>query len=134
MNLFPIQKRIISSLLIVTPLGFIFKFYTGPWSVWFNNYGAGLLNEIFRILMVFLFFHSRRSGYIISVCVFIITCIFEFLQLWHASFLELIRSNFVDRALIGITFSWWDLPHYFLGCMLGLIWIRIIMRKGEISE
>ena len=123
------QTRVILSLLIVTPLGFAFKFYPGPANGWFNNYGAGLLYEIFWILLAFLFFPSKRSANLIPVCVLVLTCILEFLQSWHPPFLELIRSSFVGSALIGTTFVWWDFPHYVLGCLIGWIWLRLLLRR-----
>lgn len=116
--------------MVVTPLGFAFKFYSGPGNIWFNNYGAGLLYETFWILLASLFFHSKRSVNMIPVCVFIVTCILEFLQLWHPPFLGAIRSSFLGSALIGTTFVWWDFPHYVLGCLIGWIWIRLLL-SGE---
>ena len=125
------HTRLILSLLIITPLGFAFKFYSGPGDEWFNNYGAGILYEIFWILLAFLFFPSKRSRYVIPVCVFIITCILEFLQLWHPPILEKIRSSFPGSALIGTTFAWWDYPHYALGCLIGWIWLRLLLHQGK---
>jgi hypothetical protein len=49
-----IRKNCLYSILAVTPVGFGFKLYTGPAHWWFNDYGAGLLYEIFWILVVFL--------------------------------------------------------------------------------
>jgi hypothetical protein len=129
MKWFPIQTRVLFSLLIVTPLGFAFKFYPGPGNGWFNNYGAGVIYEIFWILLAFLFFPSRKSANVIPVCVFVVTCILEFLQLWHPPFLEVIRSFFLVRALIGTTFVWWDFPHYVLGCLVGWVWLRFLLRR-----
>ena len=48
------HTRVAVSLLVVTPLGFAFKFYSGPGNWWFNNYGAGVLYEIFWVLLAFL--------------------------------------------------------------------------------
>jgi Protein of unknown function (DUF2809) len=126
------HTRVALSLLVVTPLGFVFKFYSGPGNGWFNNYGAGLLYEIFWILLAFFFFHSKRSANVIPVYVFLVTCILEFLQLWHPPFLEKIRSSFPGSALIGTTFVWWDFPHYVIGCFIGWIWIRFLLsREGK---
>jgi hypothetical protein len=124
------RKRTALSLLIITPLGFAFKFYPGPGNVWFNNHGAGLLYEIFWILAAFLFFPSRRSADRIPVYVFLATSILEWLQLWHPPLLEMIRSTFPGRALIGTTFVWWDFPHYVLGCFIGWIWTRILLHRS----
>ena len=123
------QTRVILSLLIVTPLGFAFKFYPGPANGWFNNYGAGLLYEIFWILLAFLFFPSKRSANVIPAYVFVLTCILEFLQLWHPPFLQLIRSSFMGSALIGTTFVWWGFPHYVLGCLIGWIWLGFLLGR-----
>jgi hypothetical protein len=132
MRLFSIQRKVVSSLLVVTPLGFLFKFYSGPGSWWFNDYGAGVLYEIFWILAAFLFFPSKHSVNVIPICVFIITCILELLQLWHPPFLEVIRSSFVGGALMGTTFVWWDFPHYVIGCLVGRSWIKFLLnREGK---
>jgi hypothetical protein len=119
------------SLLVVTPLGFAFKFYSGPGGSWFNNYGAGVLYEIFWILLAFLFFPTRKAANAIPVYVFVITCILEFLQVWHPPFLEAIRSSFLGSALIGTTFVWWDIPHYVLGSLIGWGRLTFLLRQGE---
>ena len=48
-----VRKYVLLSLLLVTPTGFLFKFYSGPLQWWFNDYGAGVLYVIFWILVVF---------------------------------------------------------------------------------
>ncbi|MBA7683417.1 hypothetical protein ES703_91781 [subsurface metagenome] len=115
--------------MIVIPVGFCFKLYSGPGSWWYNNYGAGVLYEIFCILLAFLFFPSKRPANVIPVYVFVTTCILEFLQLWHPPFLQEFRSHFLGSALIGTTFVWWDFPHYVLGCLIGWGWIKFLLRR-----
>ena len=88
-----ICKYCIYSLLVVTPLGFLFKLYPGPGRWWFNDYGAGLLYEIFWILIVFAILHRKKFINKIPVWVFMITSALEVLQLWHPKFLEMIRSD-----------------------------------------
>ncbi len=119
-----IRKQIIISLLFVIPLGFLFKFYSGPVHWWFNNYGAGLLYEVFWILFVFFFFPNKKTVNTIPVLVLVATCVLEVLQLWHPWFLEKIRSYFLGKALIGTTFVWWDFPHYVIGCLIGWVLIK----------
>jgi hypothetical protein len=116
------------SLFVVTPLGFGFKLYNGPAQWWFNDYGAGLLYEIFWILIVFLIFPKERLVLKIPVWVFIITCVLEILQLWNPLVLQAIRSSFIGRALIGTTFSWWDFVHYAVGCFIGWLWLRWLVK------
>jgi len=118
------------SLLIVTPLGFAFKHYSGPGNGWFNNYGAGVLYEIFWILIAFLVFPTKKAATRIPRWVFAVTCALEFLQRWHPVFLEQVRSHFLGSALIGTTFVWWDFPHYILGCLIGWAWLRWMTRRA----
>ncbi len=124
-----LRKWILLSLCIVIPLGFWFKFYTGPGEFWFNNYGAGLVYEIFWCLVVFLLVRPVRENTVkIAVMVFVGTCLLEVLQLWHPMFLESIRKTFLGSAILGTTFVWWDFPHYVLGSTIGLLWMRGIIK------
>jgi hypothetical protein len=120
------RKWIILSLCVVTPAGFLFKFYRGPGHIWFNDYGGGLLYEIFWCMVVFFFVPQRKNITPITLWVLIITCILETLQLWHPPFLEQIRSTFLGAALIGTTFVWLDFPHYILGCIIGWLLMRML--------
>jgi hypothetical protein len=122
---------LILSLCAITPLGFWFKFYTGPCRWWFNDYGAGVLYEVFWCLAAFFIWPKRKNAAKISLSVLAITCALETLQLWHPPFLQHIRSTFVGKGLIGTTFVWWDFPHYILGSLFGWLWIICI---AELSE
>ena len=124
-----VRKYIFITLLFVTPAGFLFKFYSGPGHGWFNAYGAGLLYEIFWILVFFFIFPGRKSADVIPLWVFLITSALEFLQLFHPPVLEKIRSCFFGKALIGTTFVWWDFPHYAAGSIMGWAYLRWLIRK-----
>ena len=117
--------------LIVTALGIIAKFYSGWGSQWVNNNLAGIWYEMFWCLFGFLFFFSHRAIIAIPIWVFLITCLLEFLQLWHPPILELIRSHLLGRFLIGTTFSWWDFPYYVVGCFLGWWVLRQIWQYSS---
>jgi Protein of unknown function (DUF2809) len=121
---------IIISVLIVVPMGFLFKYYYGPGHHWFNDYGAAVFYEIFWCLFAFLFFRSRVAVIQIPIWVFAITCILEFLQLWHPPLLEQIRASLIGKLLLGTTFIWWDFPHYVLGSVLGWLWLRQLHKIG----
>jgi len=124
------QINIITSLLIFIGMGFFFKFYSGFGQQWLNNYGAAIFYGIFWCLFAFLFIKSRKAVNQIPLWVFVVTCILEFLQLWHPPLLEQMRSILAGRLLLGSTFSWWDFPHYAIGCILGLLWLQKIAARG----
>ena len=111
----------VAALLVVTPLGFAFKYYQGPLHHWFNDYGAGVLYEVFWVVLGTMVFSPARPSWKVPAVVFAVTCALEFLQLWHPAFLETLRATFLGRALLGTTFVWLDFPHYVLGCALGYL-------------
>lgn len=130
------SKIIILSLLIVVVMGFSFKYYNGLAHQWFNNYGAAVFYEIFWCLFAFCFWKSSTAVKQIPIWVFVITCILEFLQLWHPPLLNQIRATLIGKLLLGTTFAWWDFPHYALGCILGWFWLKQLKNisyaeKGE---
>jgi hypothetical protein len=122
-SFFRINRGIIISLLIITPIGFLSKFYRGPAHLWVNNSLCGVFYEIFWCLVLALFFRRIRP-LMIALLVLIVTCSLEFLQLWHPPLLEWLRASFIGRTILGNSFSWSDFPYYFIGAFIGYIWIR----------
>ena len=124
------RLRSFISLLIITPIGFASKFYTGPGAWWFNNYAGGIFYEIFWCFVVILFL-PYASAFWVACSILGITCFLEFLQLWNPSFLESVRSTFIGSTLIGTTFIWWDFPHYVIGCFAGWLMIKSGIKNKE---
>lgn len=129
-SVFTTRKRILISLAVVVPAGFFFKLYSGPAQTWLNNYGAGVLYELFWCLVIFLFWPRGEIITRIVASVFAVTCFLEVLQLWHPWLLEEIRSTFLGSALLGTTFSWWDFPHYIVGCTIGWFWMHGLLKTS----
>ena len=115
------------SILIIAPLGFASKFYTGPAAKWFNDSLGGFLYEIFWCLVIS-FILIKAKPWKIALNVFIITCILEFLQLWHPVFLEMIRNTFIGRTIIGTTFVPSDFIYYAIGSLAGWILLEKIRK------
>ena len=127
------NKRILFNLialLIITPLGFFTKFYTGASSEWVNNSLGGVFYEIFWCLLIFMIF-IKFKPVLIATVVFLITCALEFTQLWKPEFLEILRENFLVRTVIGNSFSWSDFPYYIIGSIAGFALILLIKRISE---
>lgn len=121
------QLLIILSLFVIVPIGFYTKFYTGPAQAWVSDSLGGLFYEIFWILL-FAFIFPKVRPVKIAFWVFTITCGLEFLQLWHPSFLEILRGNFIGRTILGSSFNWFDFPYYFVGSLVGYL-ILILIKK-----
>lgn len=121
----------IVSLLVIVPLGILSKSYTGLMQWWFHGYAGAVLYEIFWCLFIFLLIPVKKSVKLIPIWVFFATCIIELIQLLQTPFLDAIRASFFGKWVLGSTFVWWDFPHYFLGSLLGWLWLRQIWRLGK---
>ena len=122
------RRCLFAFIALLTPLGIATKFYAGPWSQFVRSYLGGVLYVTFWILL-FLLFRPRLPARTAVLTVLAITCALEFLQLWHPPVLQAIRSTFLGHALIGSTFSWWDLPCYAVGAVLAWPLLRICRRS-----
>jgi len=121
---------IILALIVITPIGFITKYYHGPAEVWVNNSLGGLFYEIFWCL-VFAFIFIKVKPIKIAVWIFLITSALEFLQLWHPHFLRVIRGTFIGRTILGSSFNWLDFPYYFIGSALGFLFLYFIKKLAS---
>jgi hypothetical protein len=70
----------------------------------------------------------------IALLVLGVTCVLEFLQLWHPLWLEKIRRTFPGRALLGTTFDWTDFPPYFVGAWIGWMLVRLQQKIWRTCE
>jgi hypothetical protein len=125
------RLRVVEALLVVAAFGFAMKFYPGPGRWWVNDWGpASVAYEVFFMLLVFLVVPRRGAVTPIAVGVCVTTCVLEFLQLWQPPWLQAIRSTFLGGALLGDTFSWYDLPAYVVGCVLGWFLLRWLVLRS----
>ena len=124
---------IVLTLIVIVPVGFLTKFYSGPAQLWVNNSLGGLFYEVFWCLL-FAFIFPQVRPVKIALWVFVSTCFLEFLQLWHPPFLEIIRNNYFGRTILGNSFRWSDFPYYIIGSSLGyatLIILKSITNKSK---
>lgn len=119
----------IISILIIVPIGFYSKFYSGVAKNWVNNSLGGVFYEIFWCLLFFLF-ANKKNPRLIALYVFICTCFLEILQLSKSSILQFIRTYYIGQVIIGTTFVWSDFIYYVLGVTLGLYLIKFIISKA----
>ncbi|MGK7947106.1 MAG: DUF2809 domain-containing protein [Microcystaceae cyanobacterium] len=120
------QLFILISLLFLTLIGIASKFYQGWGERWINDRLVGIWYELFWCVLFFLWFPSRKNQYRIPIIVFIVTCLVEFLQLWHPPLLVYFRSYLIGKFLLGTTFSWGDFLYYAIGCFFGWIFLRLL--------
>lgn len=117
-------------LLLIIPVGFYTKFYTGPGQDWIGNSMGGLIYEIFWCLIAAMIFPFARSIKI-AIIVFILTCLIEVSQLWHPPLLEAIRLTFIGRTILGNSFNWMDFPYYAIGCFIGWALLTAVRKAAS---
>lgn len=137
------RRRLIATALIalIVPLGFALKglrFAPGsqwrPVSNYMNNSSAGVAYEVFWCLVIFLIVPRRRAIMPICVGVFLTTTALEFFQLYQPGPdhpLTEARTTFLGKAMLGNSFAWSDIPHYAVGCALGYLILRAVVRHAE---
>jgi len=119
------RKLLLILLLLLIPSGILLKLYSGPASMLINNKISGTVYVVFWCLFASFVF-TEKSPLPVTVCVFLITSILEFLQLCHTPFLDYIRSGFIGRSFIGSSFTWSDFIFYFAGAMLAFLLLKQI--------
>ena len=109
---------------MIAPFGLYAKRgYSGPGAEWVHDSLGGVFYVIFWCLLVVLVW-PRVTAARIAAAVLIVTCILEFMQLWHAPLLEQARSHFIGRTILGSYFDWSDFPYYFAGSAIAWVWLR----------
>lgn len=125
------RQRLLTILLliVVIPMGFYTSYYSGPAEGWIRNSMGGFVYEIFWCLLVALIVPAARP-FNVALGVFMATCLLEVLQLWHPPFLEVLRSNYLGRLVLGNSFNWMDFPYYLLGSLAGWAMLMLVRRAA----
>ena len=121
------RTALLISIFLIVPLGYVVRFH-GPAPEWVNDAFGSIAYEIFWILLVaFLFPQASPLWTAVGVC--FATCVLEFLQLWHSPFLEAMRATLPGRLVLGNNFAWSDFLSYFMGSLLGWVWMRSLRQQ-----
>ncbi len=114
-------------LLCLVPLGYWLRF-RAPLAPELRDSSGGVVYVVLWVVSA-AFFWVRTAASRLALGVLLVTCLLEFLQLWHPVWLEAIRATFPGRVLLGTTFGWDDFPPYFLGAFLGWFMVKVIRRR-----
>ena len=106
--------------LTVIATGLLWKTGLIPLPQWLSNNGGGAL----WALMVFIGFGSllsRATTSVVALLALAFSWGAEFLQLYHAPWIEAARATIPGRLVPGNTFNWPDLSAYLVGIVLGAL-------------
>jgi hypothetical protein len=119
------QKYKIIGIFFLVPIGFYSKFYNGFAKNWVNNSLGGVFYVMFFAFFFSVIF-SKSNVINISIIIGLATSVLEIIQLWKPPFLELVRSNFLGRTLLGNCFTYSDFIYYLIGTILSVICLKFI--------
>lgn len=91
---------------------------------WIRDNGGGVPYTVFWVLLVAVFWPSKRFALRISILVVLAVCGLEFFQLYNPEPLASFRRTRFGAALLGSTFVWNDIPPYFIGGLVGWAVLR----------
>jgi hypothetical protein len=118
-------------LFLVALLGYWFRFDAPISAGWRDGIGGAAYVIFFVVALALI--TQASSARRITLIVLTLTCVLEFLQLWHPPWLERIRRTLLGRALLGTTFGWTDFPSYFAGAVIGWALVRLHRRAWSIK-
>lgn len=124
------RNRVLYTLLVlgVIAVGLFWRSGLIPLPFWLSNNGGDAL----WALMVFLglgFLLPRASTLANALSALAFAWVVEFSQLYHAPWLDTLRSTIPGKLVLGNTFNWPDLPAYAVGIALGA-WAEWLLRRG----
>ena len=117
---------------LVLAFGLSTKLYGGPAQSWVNSHLGGVFYVVFWCLLLHAGF-PRRKPLRIAIVVFLATSFLEITQLSDGQALSCIRRSFAGRSLVGSHLDWWDFPHYLLGGLAGVAWIRLLPARTPVD-
>jgi hypothetical protein len=116
------RASLLLGVLIVVPFGYVVRFATNTY--WSSTFGAIAYNVFWILLVQLLAPKASPKWTAIGVCLG--SCAIEFLQLWKLPLLQAMRATLPGRLILGNTFLWSDFPPYFVGCLIGWMFIKLI--------
>ncbi len=131
-NLLKYRLILLINIILIIPLGYAVRFYQGlptEWG-WINDSVGAIAYQIFWVLF-FLFLYPKASLTWTAIGVFLFTCGVEFLQLWQPPWLQELRGTLPGRLVLGNSFTWTDFPPYFIGSLIGWVWVRLLYNNIE---
>ena len=127
-----LRRRPIYALLIalIIATGLLWRSDLLPLSSFLAKYGGDSLWALVVFLGFGFTFH-RSSTVRISLAAVCFAWSVEFLQLYHAHWIDGIRSTRLGRVVLGTTFNSPDLLAYVVGIMLGALAERVHLNENQ---
>jgi len=127
------HKNILTTLILLIPVGLGTKYYSGLCHEWVNNSFSDILYIIFWSLLLFLFLPKMKIHVNVLIIV-LTTSLLEIMQLVKTDILLQIRQTFLGKLLLGTTFVWSDFLYYLIGGLISYAILNIYSHKKQITK
>ena len=116
---------------LVVALGLLWRSKILPLSPFILKYGGDALWAVV-VFLAFGFFFTRASSFCIALVSITFACSIEFLQLYHAPWIDSLRATLPGRLILGSTFNAPDLLAYALGILLAVFAETLLQPNRQI--
>lgn len=118
------------AMILVVGAGLLWRSKTIPLPAFYFKYGGDALWALLMFLG-FGFLFIRASTWRVAAMAFCFCCAVEFAQLYHAPWIESLRSTRLGALVLGAVFNWPDIIAYGAGIMIGSLAAMTLRRNGK---
>jgi hypothetical protein len=129
------RNRVLQAFYIVTVmiLGLTSRSYGELLPAWLAAYSGDVLWGLMVFLMVG-FLMPKQEMHFTALIAFAFSALIELSQLYHAPWIDDIRSNRLGGLLLGYGFLWSDIACYAFGITMGVLLEFLFHKKGTLNE
>lgn len=120
------------SVVIVIILGLASRSYGELLPAWLAAYSGDVLWGLMVFLMVG-FLLPKQEMHFNALTAFAFSALVELSQIYHAPWIDAIRSNRLGGLLLGYGFLWSDIACYAFGIIIGVLFEVLFYRKKDIK-
>ncbi len=120
----------LSSVIVVIIFGLGSRYFAADLPKWVNLYLGDCLYALMIFFMTGLTFRTKETKWVASTAL-LFCYLIEFSQLYHAPWIDSIRSSRIGGLVLGRGFLWSDLIAYFIGIVAGYFLDRLILSYNK---
>ena len=109
--------------------GLASRHYSNSLPPWVQSYLGDALWALMVFLLAGFIFHAKSTRWVGIAAMAFSYCI-EISQLYHAPWIDALRSNWFGGLVLGFGFLWSDLVCYTVGIGVGVVLEKIFFKNG----
>lgn len=117
----------LSSVIVVVITGLASRHFAADLPRWVNLYLGDCLWALMIFFMISLMFRSKETGWVATTAL-LFCYLIEFSQLYHAPWIDSIRSSRIGALVLGRGFLWSDLIAYSVGIATGSLLDKLFLK------